>query len=439
MKIFEIKNQITAGLFGLEESELYKFLYVSKKIDADIFKTTQEIIEKTMIEGDDALISYSNKFDKTNFAKPKDFIVSQKEIDLAAKNISQDVYDALQMAYSRIYNYHKKQLPKDFLYKDRQGVELGNIWRAVQSVGVYAPGGTASYPSSVLMSAIPAIVAGAREIKLCVPSMAGKLNDAILVAAKICGINEIYKIGGAQAIAALTYGTKTIKKVDKIVGPGNSYVATAKKILYGEVGIDMIAGPTDVTIICDNKNNTDWIAADALSQLEHGPDSKAFIITDDIDFAQKISNAIDKLREKLPRRKIIEKSIENSAIFVIKNIAQSVHIANEIAPEHLEISCANAKRFVKKINNAGAIFLGKYTPESIGDYIAGPSHTLPTSSTAKFASGLSVYDFLKRISLISCDKKSFGELAQETAILAACEGLDAHKLSIDIRKNEKSL
>ncbi len=434
MKIFEIKNQITAGLFGLEESHLYKFLDISKKIDDDVFKTTKEVIEKTNREGDDALIYYSNRFDKTNFSKPKDFIVSQKEIDLATKNISQDVYEALQKAYLRIFNYHKKQLPKDFLYKDKQGVELGNIWRAVQSVGVYAPGGTASYPSSVLMSAVPAIVAGAREIKLCVPSMAGKLNDAILVAAKICGINEIYKIGGAQAIAALTYGTKTIKKVDKIVGPGNSYVATAKKILYGEVGIDMIAGPTDVTIICDNKNNANWIAADALSQLEHGVDSKAFIITDDINFAKEISDAIDKLREKLSRRKIIEKSIENSAIFVIENIAQSVHIANEIAPEHLEISCANAKSFVKNINNAGAIFLGKYTPESIGDYMAGPSHTLPTSGTAKFASGLSVYDFLKRISLVSCNKASFENLAQETSILAACEGLDAHKLSIEIRK-----
>jgi len=434
MKIFEVKEKISQNLLGLEKSSFYRFLTKTKKTNSAIVKEVEKIISATKKDGDKALIIYSNKFDKAQFSKAEDFVVSKKEIATALKNISPKTLAALKMAYLRISNYHKKQLPEDFLYVDEQGVTLGNSWRAIESIGVYAPGGTASYPSSVLMSAVPAIVAGARKIKLCVPSKSGKLNDAVLVAAHICGISEIYKIGGAQAIAALTYGTKTIKKVDKIVGPGNSYVAMAKKILYGEVGIDMIAGPTDITIICDKDNNPSWIAADALSQLEHGADSKAFIITDDKKFAKKIIAEINNLKTTLPRKNIIDKSLENSAIFVIKNLAQSVDLSNFIAPEHLEISCKNAKHLLDKINNAGAVFLGKYSPESIGDYIAGPSHTLPTEGTAKFASGLSVYDFLKRISIISCDKNSFAKIAKSASTLAKCEGLMAHKLSIDIRK-----
>ncbi len=434
MKIFEIKNKITANLNGLDATDFYQFLLASKKSDGDVSSQVSEIIATVQTNGDKALIDFSNKFDRANFSQASDFIVTKKEIDLALKNIDKKVLAALKMAYKRIAAYHKKQMPKSFLYKDADGVTLGNEWRAIDSVAVYAPGGTASYPSSVLMSAVPAIVAGTRNICLCSPSSGGKINDAILVAAHICGIEKIYKIGGAQAIAALAHGTLSIKKVDKIVGPGNSYVACAKKILFGEVGIDMIAGPTDVTIICDNDNNPDWIAADALSQLEHGTDSKAFIITDDKKFALEIAKSIKKLAANLPRKNIIEKSLENSAIFVIKDLSASVDIANFIAPEHLEISCASAAKFVAKINNAGAIFLGKYTPESIGDYMAGPSHTLPTQGTARFASGLSVYDFLKRISIISCDKKAFEKLADATATLAACEGLDAHKLSVDIRK-----
>ncbi|MSP33633.1 MAG: histidinol dehydrogenase [Rickettsiales bacterium] len=434
MKIFEIKDAISPNLLELTKSSFYKFLTTSKKADSSIVKQVEKIIATTKKDGDKALISYSNKFDKAQFSKAQNFIVNKKEIDAAIKNISPKTFASLQMAYARIFDYHKKQLPEDFLYKDTQGVTLGNSWRAIESIGVYAPGGTASYPSSVLMCAVPAIVAGSKNIKLCAPSESGKLSDAVLVAAHICGIKEIYKIGGAQAIAALAFGTKSIKKVDKIVGPGNSFVATAKKILYGKVGIDMIAGPTDITIICDSDNNPAWIAADALSQLEHGPDSKAFIITDDKKFAQKIIVEIDNFKSKLPRKNIIEKSLKNSAIFVIKNLAQSVHLSNFIAPEHLEIACKNSKDFFAQINNAGAVFLGKYSPESIGDYIAGPSHTLPTEGTARFASGLSVYDFLKRISLISCDKNSFAKIAESASILAECEGLMAHKLSIDIRK-----
>ena len=435
MKIFLIAEKISPSLSTSVKSGFYKFLSNSQKADFNITETVSTIINQVRKNGDKSLVSYSNQFDKTSYQKAEDFVTSAKEIAEAEKSLSSEIKTALKTAYKRIENYHQKQLPKDFHFTDKAGVKLGNIWRTIDSIGVYVPGGSASYPSSVLMSAVPAIVAGVKEISICVPSSAGKLNSAVLFAAKICGIKKIYKIGGAQAIAALALGTKTIAKVDKIVGPGNSYIATAKKILFGEVGIDMIAGPTDVTIIADKNNNPAWIAADALSQLEHGQDSKAFIITDCEDFALKISAAIDSLIGDLPRKNIIEKSLENSAIFVIKNLVEAPHLVNFIAPEHLEIATKNPQKFLPKIKNAGAIFLGNYTPEAIGDYMAGPSHTLPTSASAKFSSGLSVFDFLKRISLISCDKKSFEKLAQATAILAESEGLHAHKLSVEIRKS----
>lgn len=434
MKKFLIEDKIFPNLVGLEKSSFYNFITKSQKSDLEVTKQVEEIIAKTKKAGDKALIDFSNKFDKTNFKKPRDFIVSEAEIKSAEKQVSSEVKSALKTAFKRIKIYHQKQLPKDFQFQDQDGVKLGNIWRAIESVGIYVPGGSASYPSSVLMSAVPALVASVKNISICVPSSANKINPAVLYAAQLCGVKRIYKIGGAQAIAALAHGTNSVAKVNKIFGPGNAYVATAKKLLFGEVGIDMIAGPTDITIIADKNNNAAWIAADALSQMEHGPDSKAFIIVDDENFADEISAAIFAMAKKLPRYNIIEKSLKNSAIFVIKNLEQSVHITNFIAPEHLEISTKNSENLVKKIHNAGAIFLGKYTPEAIGDYIAGPSHTLPTEGSAKFSSGLSVYDFIKRISLISCDKKSFDKLAKATSSLAACEGLEAHKLSIDIRK-----
>lgn len=436
MQVFLVENKILPNLEKAEKSSFYKFLSKVNNPNSDVTKTVTEIIENTKKNGDKALISFSNKFDKTSYKKSQDFIVSKKEFELAEKALGKDIKDALKTAYKRIVNYHKKQLPTDFYFTDETGVELGNSWRAVESIGVYVPGGSASYPSSVLMSAIPGIVAGVKEISICAPSTAGKINPAVLYAAKICGIEKVYKIGGAQAITALAFGSESIKKVNKIVGPGNSYVATAKKILFGEVGIDMIAGPTDVTIIADKNNNHNWIAADALSQLEHGVDSKAFIITDNLEFANKVLSSIFAMKEKLSRKEIIEKSLENSAIFVIKNLDEACHLVNFIAPEHLEMAIKNPKKILSKITNAGAIFLGNYTPEAIGDYIAGPSHTLPTSATAKFSSGLSVFDFLKRISIISCNKKAFDNLAKATMVLAESEGLTAHKLSVEIRKNK---
>lgn len=437
MRIFSITDEILPKLAGLEKSSFYKLLSRLQKTDLKVEKTVAAIIKETKKNGDKALISLANQFDKTAFKKPSDFVVSKKEIDAAEKLLDLEVKSALRTAYQRIERYHQKQLPKDFYFTDEIGARLGNQWRAISSIGIYVPGGTASYPSSVLMSAVPAIVAGVEEISICAPSNAGKLNPAVLFAAKICDIKKIYKIGGAQAITALATSTKTIAKVDKIVGPGNAFVATAKKLLFGEVGIDMVAGPTDITIIADSSAKANHIAADALSQLEHGCDSKAFIITNDQNFALEIKALIKVLMKNLPRKKIIEESLKNSAILVIKNLPEAVQIVNFIAPEHLEIVTKNPQKLLPKIKNAGAIFLGKYTPEAIGDYIAGPSHTLPTSATARFSSGLSVFDFLKRISLISCDKKSFSKLARATSVLAKCEGLDAHKLSIDLRINRQ--
>lgn len=433
MKIFLVAEKLAPNLETSLESSFYSFITTSQTQNSDLSEQVEKIIAQTKKSGDAALIKLSNQFDKTKFTESNDFVVSAAEIKAAEKQVSAPIKSALNQAFDRIKSYHEKQLPREINYRDSAGVRLGNLWRAIESVGIYTPGGTASYPSSVLMSAVPALVAGVKNISMCVPTSAGKINPAVLVAAKICGIKKIYKVGGAQAIAALASGTETITKVNKIVGPGNSYVALAKKILFGEVGIDMIAGPTDITIIADKNNNPDWIAADALSQLEHGVDSKAFIITDDENFAIQIATAVHRISNDLPRQKIIEKSLENSAIFVIKNLSDSVHLANFIAPEHLEIAVTKPQKFVAKIKNAGAIFLGNYTPEAIGDYMAGPSHTLPTSASAKFSSGLSVFDFLKRISLISCDKKSFAKLAKNTALLASCEGLEAHRLSVDIR------
>jgi histidinol dehydrogenase len=296
------------------------------------------------------------------------------------------------------------------------------------------PGGKAAYPSSVLMNAIPAKVAGVGQIIMVVPTPDGVKNPLVLAAAAIAGVDKVFTIGGAQAVGALAHGTESIPQVDKIVGPGNAYVAAAKRRVFGTVGIDMIAGPTDITIIADNSAIAEWVAIDALSQLEHGIDSKAFIICNSLNFANEVLRLINQNFPQLSRHKIIEQSLKNSAIFVVEDINHAITLTNIIAPEHLEICINEPSQILSKINNAGAIFIGNYSPEAIGDYMAGPSHTLPTSGTARFQSGLSVYDFLKRISLISCTKESFLKLQNDTANFANCEGLSAHKLSIDIRK-----
>lgn len=403
--------------------------------DPEKEKAVTKIIAQVKKDGDKAIIALCNQFDKTNFKKPADFIVSKNEINQAKKDLDKKVIAALELACKRIYDYHQRQLPHDFTYQDSLGNKLGNKWRAIEKTAIYVPGGTAVYPSSVLMNAVPAIVAGCKDILMATPSMQGKINSTVLMSAEICGVKTIYKIGGAAAIAGLALGTNTINKVNKIVGPGNQFVALAKKQLFGEVGIDMIAGPTDILIIADKKNNPNWVAADLLSQLEHGVDSKAILITDDINFAGLVNGAIETLAQPLPRLAIIKESLKKSALIIVKNLAENApDIANQIAPEHLEIMTAKPNQIINKIKNAGAIFVGAYSPEAIGDYIAGPSHTLPTLGNAKFSSGLSVFDFLKRISVINCSQKGFKKLQQSTETLAEIEGFLAHKLSVSIRK-----
>ena len=412
---------------------LKKRKFDSNKLDSKV----KAIIKKVTEESDDALISYTKRFDKFEVKNFKQLIVSKKEIDYAYAKTNLKIIKAIKHAYQRIKNYHKRQVPKDEYYKDKDGVFLGSQWKPIDSVGLYVPGGTASYPSSVLMNAIPAMVSGVKRIVMVVPAPNGKINPTILAVAKILKISEIYKIGGAQAIAALAYGTKSIRPVDKICGPGNAYVASAKKQVFGVVGIDMIAGPSEILVVADKNNNPRHIAIDLLSQAEHDELAQSILITDNEFFASKVSEQLENEIEKLKRVKIAKKSWFNfGAIIVVKKINNSIHLINDIAPEHLELTIANAEKFIKKINNAGAIFIGKYTPEAIGDYIAGPNHVLPTDRTAKFSSGLNVLDFVKRTSLVKFDIRSLKKIGPDAIILAQEEGLGAHALSISSRINE---
>jgi len=434
MQIFCLNNPVNDNIEQSLAKEVYNFLQQNYSYGDEINNAVKSIISRVKHENDQALIELSNQFDQANFKNNDDFVIEFNQIQDQVNQIDDELKLALDLAFQRIEKYHRQQLPLDFFATDEQGMKIGNIWQAIEKIGVYVPAGSACYPSSVLMSVVPALVAGVKEIYLATPSANQKINPAILYCAKICKVKKIYKIGGAQAISALAFGTPTVTKVDKIVGPGNAYVALAKKQLYGEVGIDMIAGPSDVSIISENFANPKWIAIDALSQLEHGVDSKAFIFVDDLEFAHKIIQHINEFLKILPRKKIIEESLKNSAIFVLKDLTQASAIINFIAPEHLQIIVHDHSHYLEKITNAGAIFIGEYAPEAIGDYIAGPSHTLPTLANARFASGLSVYDFLKRRSIMQCDKITFNSLAPFASIIAQCEGLQAHQLSIDIRK-----
>lgn len=406
----------------------------------EFVKAVEEICQNVIKDGDKAVIEYTNRFDRVAVKSMSELKVSEAEIDAAYKSSESHVIKALELAAERIASYHKKQIPADIDYVDNIGVRLGNIWKPLKRVGLYVPGGLASYPSSVLMNAIPAKVAGVKELAMVVPAPDGKLNPVVLAAAKVAGITEIYKIGGAQAIAALACGTASINKVDKVVGPGNVYVAAAKKYFSGSVGIDMIAGPSEILVVADNKNNPDWLAADLLSQAEHDSDACSFIITNDSAFADKVIESVEKTLETLQRKDIASASWQKHGVVIVADSkdfeVEAVELIDKIAPEHLELALddAVANRITAKINNAGAVFLGRYTPEAIGDYIAGPSHVLPTSGNARFSSGLSVYDFLKRVSLIGCTKESFDKLSEATEILANKEGLGAHALSVTVRK-----
>ena len=430
-------------LIKFSDKNFYKniqnLLKKRKNEDISIDSITKNIIEKIRVSSDKGLIFYTNKFDGFNVNSIKELVVTEKEINESYKKIDKKVIDALKHAEKRIKSYHNRQLPKDEFYKDNEGVNLGSQWKAIDSVGLYVPGGKASYPSSVLMNAIPAIVAGVKRIVMVVPSPKGTINPIILAVAKILGINEIYKVGGAQAIAALAIGTDSIKKVDKICGPGNAYVASAKKQLFGSVGIDMIAGPSEILVLADRKNNPKQIAIDLLSQAEHDELAQSILITDNEVFAYKVKKNIINELKTLERRKIAKKSWEKfGSIIIVKKISDAIQLINEISPEHLELAIKDARKLSKKINNAGSIFIGRNTPEAIGDYIAGPNHILPTDRTAKFSSGLNVLDFLKRISLVECDLESLKKIGPNAILLAKEEGLGAHALSISSRIDKDS-
>ena len=413
-----------------------KLLKKRNSHDSEVDNIVDEILKNVKNRSDKALLEYTKKYDNHLVRSFEDLIVKKGEIDLAFKKIDNRVISSLKHSIRRITSYHKKQLPKDEIYKDKHGILLGGIWNPIESVCLYVPGGKAAYPSSLIMNAVPAIVSGVKRIVMTVPAINGKLNDLVLACAKLLGIDEIYKIGGAQAVAALAFGTKKIEKVDKIVGPGNAFVATAKKKVFGSVGIDMIAGPSEILIIADDKNNPNHIAIDLLSQAEHDELAQSILVTNNNNFALEVKESVDFFLETIDRKEIAKKSWKKyGAIIICKNLENCINYSNLIAPEHLEVAVENPKKYLKHIKNAGAVFLGRYTPEAIGDYIAGPNHVLPTDRTARFSSGLNVLDFFKRTSVVSCNKKNINLVGKDAVILANEEGLQAHALSIECRLN----
>jgi histidinol dehydrogenase len=406
-----------------------------REMAADVDRAARDIIANIRRRGDTALLEYTEKFDRLALT-PEQLRISAEAMDAAEKSVPRDQRDALLLARDRIAAYHQRQMPADDRYTDEIGVELGTRWTAIEAVGLYVPGGTAAYPSSVLMNAVPARVAGVERIVMVVPTPDGNVNPLVLAAARLAGIDEIYRVGGAQAIAALAYGTETIKTVDKIVGPGNAYVAAAKRLVFGTVGIDMIAGPSDVLVIADAENDADWVAADLLAQAEHDAAAQATLITTSADLADRVADAIDRQLMALPRGEIAGASWrDHGAIIVVKSLAAAMDFANRIAPEHLELAVADPEALLPRVRNAGAVFLGRFTPEVIGDYLGGPNHVLPTSGSARFSSGLSVFDFIKRTSLLKLGPDQLRKLGAAAITLAEAEGLGAHARSVSIRLN----
>ena len=432
-----INNKVTY-LYSKEDNfdqKLNEFLRSRNTADIDIEKIVFEITSQIKTHGDNALITMINKFDNISCSNLDDIRIENKLLKKAFDDLPIDLKNAMKIASSRIKSFHEKQKPKGFDYEDELGVNLGLKYSPIKRVGFYAPGGKALYPSSVLMNAIPALVAGVEERVLVSPINFEKNSEILLAAAYLAEVTEFYRMGGAHAIAALAFGTKGLKKVDKIVGPGNAYVAEAKRQLFGKVGIDSVAGPSEVLIVADNKNNPEWIAIDLLSQAEHDENAQSILITNDKKFAKSVENQIVKLLETLPRKKIASSSwYNNGLILIIEQINECIDIINHIAPEHLELCIENPKIYLENINNAGSIFLGSYTPEAIGDYIAGPNHVLPTGGTARFSSGLGTNDFLRRTTFVQCNEFNLNELGKHAEILAKAEGLDAHRMSIYIRR-----
>jgi histidinol dehydrogenase len=412
-----------------------RFLAIKREVAADIETATRAIVDDVAARGDVALIEATRKFDRLDLA-PGQLRVTAAEIEAAVKACDAATLDALRFARDRIEVFHRRQLPKDERFTDALGVELGWRWSAIDAVGLYVPGGTAAYPSSVLMNAVPARVAGVPRVVMVVPSPDGKLNPLVLAAADLGGVSEIYRVGGAQAVAALAYGTTTIAPVAKIVGPGNAYVAAAKRQVFGKVGIDMIAGPSEVLVIADRTGNAGWIAADLLAQAEHDVNAQSILITDDAVLADYVERAVGAQLATLPRADIARTSWnEFGAIILVKNLGDAAELANAIAAEHLEIMTADPEALSAKIRNAGAIFLGPHTPEAIGDYVGGSNHVLPTARSARFSSGLGVLDFMKRTSILKCGPDQLRALGPAAITLGKAEGLDAHARSVGLRLN----
>ncbi|MBR7887978.1 histidinol dehydrogenase [Marinomonas sp. A79] len=402
--------------------------------DAGVQKAVADIVDQVRLKGDDAVIEFTNRFDRRTVSSATELEISREELALAKDRVSAEVVESLEAAAQRVHQYHERQKQPSWQYQEGDGTVLGQKVTPLDRVGVYVPGGKAAYPSSVLMNVMPAKVAGVAEIIMVVPTPDGFVNDIVLAAAYIAGVDRVFTIGGAQAVAALAYGTATIPKVDKIVGPGNIYVATAKKMVFGVVGIDMIAGPSEILVVCDGKTDPDWIAMDLFSQAEHDEDAQSILISPDLAFIKQVKASMERLVDTQSRKDIIKASLEGRGAFIhVKDMDEAMEIANVVAAEHLELSIDEPEKWVEKIRHAGAIFMGRHTPEALGDYCAGPNHVLPTSGTARFSSPLGVYDFQKRSSLIYCSPEGASELAKIASPLARGESLEAHAMSAEYR------
>lgn len=417
------------------EAGFAALLGLKREISEDVDAAVRRIIADVRARGDEAVIEYTSRFDRLDLT-PQTMRIPAGAIAEAVASCDRDTIDALALARDRIRSHHERQMPKDDRYVDALGVELGSRWTAVESVGLYVPGGTASYPSSVLMNAIPAVVAGVERIVMVVPSPGGVLNPLVLAAAHLAGVKEIYRIGGAQAVAALACGTQTIAPVAKIVGPGNAYVAAAKRQVFGTVGIDMIAGPSEVLVVADGDNDPAWIAADLLAQAEHDVSAQSILITDAPRLADDVADAVASQLKTLPRADVASESWDrHGAIIIVRDLAEAAPLADRIAAEHLEIATVDPEAFFARIRNAGAVFLGRHTPEVIGDYVGGSNHVLPTARSARFSSGLSVLDYVKRTSVLKLGPAQLAALGPAAVTLAGAEGLAAHGRSVSIRMN----
>lgn len=434
---FDVADRLDAADDGFEEA-FQALLSAKREMDEDVDRVVADILSDVRHRGDAALVDYTNRFDRVAISA-SDLRIPQAELEGAAAKCEPETIAALKLAADRIRSFHEKTLPGGLDYTDAAGVRLGARWSPVSAAGLYVPGGTAAYPSSVLMNAMPAKVAGVPRLVMVVPTPDDVINPLVMAAAHLAGVDEVYRVGGAQAVGALAYGTETILPVDKIVGPGNAFVAAAKRRVFGTVGIDMIAGPSEILVVADAENDPDWIAADLLSQAEHDTSAQSILITDDSDFADAVEAAVSARLETLPRREIAGASwASHGAVIVVESLNDALPLIDRIAPEHLELAVADADAMGQKVRNAGAIFLGRYTPEAIGDYVAGPNHVLPTARSARFSSGLGVVDFMKRTSFVRCDADSLSQIGPAAATLAEAEGLGAHALSVTVRLNMPS-